>query len=162
MQYNPNIHHRRSIRLKNYNYSQDGYYFVTICTQNRQNHFQDQCVIEMITRWWNRLPNKFPNIEIDEFIVMSDHIHGIVVIVGANQCVCPNTKRGRPVCLPLQIIVQWFKTMTTNEYIRNVKNLKWKSFDGKLWQRNYYERIIRDEKELYRVRKYIKNNPLKD
>ncbi len=50
--------------------------------------------------------------------------------------------------------------MTTNEYMRNVKNLKWKPFDGKLWQRNYYEHIIRNEKALYRIRQYIKNNPL--
>ena len=142
---------------------------MNICTQNRQNYFQDKFAIEMITKWWYILPGKFPNVEIDEFIVMPDHIHGIIVIVGADPSVCPNIKYGKHVGLqtpgkhvglPIQEIVQWFKTMTTNEYIRNVKNLGWKPFDGKLWQRNYYEHIIRDEKELYRIRQYIKNNPL--
>ena len=165
MEYNPQIHHRRSIRLKDYDYSQNGYYFVNICTHNRQNYFQDKHVIEMITKWWHILLDKFPHIEIDEFIVMPDHIHGIIAIVdsvGADPCVCPNNERGKHVGLPLPLpgIVQWFKTMTTNEYIRNVKKSKWKPFDGKLWQRNYYEHIIRDEKALYRIRQYIKNNPL--
>ena len=164
MKYDPEIHHRRSIRLKNYDYSQDGYYFMNICTQNRRNYFQDKCVIKMIEKWWHILPDKFPNIEIDEFIVMPDHVHGIIVIinpvVGADPCVCPNVEQGKHVGLPLQEIIQWFKTMTTNEYMRNMKNLKWKPFDGKLWQRNYYEHIIRDEKALYRIRQYIKNNPL--
>ena len=172
MKYNPEIHHRRSIRLKNYDYSEDGYYFVNICTQNRQNYFQDSGVIEMIEKWWHLLPNKFENVEIDEFIVMPDHVHGIIVIinsVGADLCVRPNVKCdeyivgkhiGLPLHPPLQEIVQWFKTMTTNEYIRNVKNLKWKPFDGKLWQRNYYEHIIRNEKALCRIRQYIKNNLL--
>ncbi|MGB9853103.1 MAG: transposase, partial [Candidatus Kapaibacteriota bacterium] len=61
---------------------------------------------------------------------------------------------------PLHKIVQWFKTMTTNEYIRNVKNNGWEPFDKKLWQRNYYEHIIRNEKELNKIREYIINNPL--
>jgi hypothetical protein len=60
---------------------------------------------------------------------------------------------------PLSRIVQWFKTMTTNEYIRGVKSLGWKRFDGKLWQRNYYEHIIRDEKSYHAITNYIKNNP---
>ncbi len=172
MKYNPEIHHRRSIRLKNYDYSQNGYYFVTICTQNRQCYFVQECVIKMIEKWWYELPNKFSNVQTDESIVMPDHFHGIIVItdsVGADPCVCPNIKwdkhigletSGKHIGLPLQSIVQWFKTMTTNEYIRNVKNLKWKPFDRKLWQRNYYEHIVRDEKELYRIRQYIKNNPI--
>ena len=197
MKYNPDMYHRRSIRLQNYDYSQNGYYFVNICTQNRQNYFQNVCVSGMITKWWHILPDKFSNIEIDEFVVMSDHIHGIIAIVNSvgadpcvrpnemtDPCVCPNGKydkrvvgkhigletsgkhigletSGKHIGLPLlQEIVQWFKTMTTNEYIRNVKNLKWKPFDGKLWQRNYYEHIIRNEKALYRIRQYIKNNPL--
>ena len=182
MKYNPDMYHRRSIRLKNYDYSQNGYYFVNICTQNRQNYFQNVCVAEMITKWWHILPDKFSNIEIDEFVVMPDHVHGIIAIVnpvGADLCVRPNEMTDRYVCPngkydkrvvgkhiglplhpPLQEIVQWFKTMTTNEYIRNVKNLKWKPFDGKLWQRNYYEHIIRNEKALCRIRQYIKNNLL--
>jgi len=165
MKYDPEIHHRRSIRLKNYDYSQEGYYFITICTQNREDYFLDKRVIEMIEKWWYILPDKFLNVEIDEFIVMSNHIHGIIVIinksVGADLCVCQNVKRGEHTGLPLPEIIQWFKTMTTNEYIRNVKKLKWRPFDGKLWQRNYYEHIIRNEDELNRTREYIINNPIK-
>ena len=67
--------------------------------------------------------------------------------------------QGKHICLPLQSIVQWFKTMTTNEYIRNVKQDHWQPFNGKLWQRNYYEHIIRNEDELNRIREYIINNP---
>ena len=62
---------------------------------------------------------------------------------------------------PLYRVVQWFKTMTTNEYIRGVKNLGWQPFDGKLWQRNYYEHIIRNEKSYHNITNYIINNPAK-
>ena len=58
-------------------------------------------------------------------------------------------------------MIQWFKTMTTNEYIRGVKQKGWKSFDGKFWQRNYYEHVIRNESELERIREYITLNPVK-
>ena len=62
---------------------------------------------------------------------------------------------------PLRAVVQWFKTMTTNEYIRGVKQNGWLRFDGKLWQRNYYDHIIRNENELNRIRRYIVDNPAK-
>jgi hypothetical protein len=68
---------------------------------------------------------------------------------------------GEPVCSPLHRVVQWFKTMTTNAYIRGVKQLGWVRFDRRLWQRNYYERIIRDEDEWGAIRQYIINNPAK-
>jgi REP element-mobilizing transposase RayT len=61
--------------------------------------------------------------------------------------------------VPLPTIIQWFKTMTTNEYIRGVKTLEWPSFRGKLWQRNYYEHIVRNDLGLYRIRQYIIANP---
>ena len=64
-------------------------------------------------------------------------------------------------CAPLPTIVQWFKTMTTNEYIRGVKTLGWLSFPRRLWQRNYYEHIIRNEGTLNAIREYIANNPLR-
>ena len=93
---------------------------------------------------------------------MPNHCHGIINIVGtvgADRCVCPENNRGGHAKKgegehtgsplrgrPIYKMVQWFKTMTTNEYIRNVKQKHWKPFDGKLWQRNYYEKIVRDEK----------------
>ncbi len=124
----------------------------------------------MIEKWWAELPNKFPTIQTDEYVVMPNHFHGIVFItttddVGANLRVRPNL-RGRPnqgahKGAPLPKIVQWFKTMTTNEYIRGVKQHGWSPFPGKLWQRNYYEHIVQNENELDRIRRYIAENPLK-
>lgn len=83
---------------------------------------------KMVGRWWNELKNKYANVEIDEYVVMPNHCHGIINIVdsvGADQCVCPNNM-GEHTGSPLQVrpiseMIQWFKTMTTNEYIRNVK-----------------------------------------
>lgn len=87
---------------------------------------------------------------------MPNHFHGIVLnvdVVGVDN-------QGEHVGSLLHRVVQWFKTMTTNEYIRNVKQNNWPSFSGSLWQRNYYEHIIRNEDELNNIREYIQNNPL--
>jgi REP element-mobilizing transposase RayT len=141
---------------------------------------------KMVEKWWYELINKFPNIQLDAHIIMPDHFHGIIIITGTDLCVCPDINNddnynitGADLCVcpdindndnynsrcehtgsPLYKIVQWFKTMTTNDYIRNVKTNNWKPFNKKLWQRNYYEHIIRNEIELNRIRKYILNNPL--
>ena len=81
---------RRSIRLKDYDYSQAGAYFVTICTKDRLLLFQDEDVCRMIEKWWRRLEDKFENAETDEFVVMPNYIHGIIFInVGAHPCVRP-------------------------------------------------------------------------
>jgi REP element-mobilizing transposase RayT len=127
---------------------------------------------EMVVKWWNELPNKFPNVVLGEFVVMPNHFHGIIFIVetvGADLRVCPDNEGnaaeqrgehvGSPLQAPLSQIMQWFKTMTTNEYIRGVKQLNWKPFIGKFWQRNYYEHIIRNEKELKQKTDYILDNP---
>ena len=157
MVYDPKKHHRRSIRLRGYDYSQSGAYFVTIVAQNRARLFgniQNGRMIlnpagEMVLKWWHELPKKFPSIETDAFIIMPDHSHGIIV---ANR----QTGESAPT---LGTVIQWFKTMTTNEYIRGVKNLGWKRFDKKLWQRNYYEHIIRSQKDWERIAHYIEANP---
>ena len=177
MKYNPDIHHRRSIRLQGYDYSLPGAYFVTICTQNRECLFGDirngemalNDAGNMVTRWYHELENKFPDIQHDAFICMPNHVHFIVVnmgpvTVGADQRVCPNKMgehagKGEHAGSPLHRVVQWFKTMTTNEYICGVKQNGWPPFPGKLWQRNYYEHVIRDEDELNKVREYIVGNP---
>ena len=169
MKHNPNIHHRRSIRLKGYDYSWPGAYFITICTQDRQCLFGKVVGGEMwlnhagamAERWWQELNRKFRHIQTDVHIVMPNHVHGIIVIqsVGADLRVCPYMK-GAHIGAPLPEIVQWFKTMTTNEYIRRVKNDGWPPFPGRLWQRNYYEHVIRDDQSLYRIRNYILENPL--
>jgi REP element-mobilizing transposase RayT len=172
MKYSPDIHHRRSIRLKGYDYSQAGVYFVTICTQNRECLFGEitngdvrlNDAGRMVERWWLELSKKFPTIEIGRYIIMPNHLHGILVfqyhkVVGADLRVCPNSKQGAHIGAPLPTIVQWFKTMTSNEYIRGAQKHTWPPLQGKLWQRNYFERIIRNEDELIRTSEYILNNP---
>ena len=185
MKYNPEIHHRRSIRLKGYDYSQAGLYFITICTQDKLHLFGEITNDEMILndagitieKWWNKLKNKFPNIELDEFVVMPNHFHGIIQInntnpipVGADLRVCHDNTgeldvgehiKGEHTGSPLHTMIQWFKTMSTNDYIRNVKNNHWPPFNKKLWQRNYYEHIIRNEKSYLHISEYIRTNPLK-
>ena len=213
MPYNPAIHHRRSIRLKGYDYSQAGLYFVTICVQNRQCLFgkilDGEMVLndagKMIEKWCIELSHKFPDIALDTYIIMPNHFHAIIANdgpVGAHLCVRPNeiptnddvvlahlcVRQNENVCndsigrthrcaptdtgcdeqilgehagSPLHTVIQWFKTMTTNEYIRGVKTLGWQPFDKKLWQRNYYEHIIRNDSSYQRIADYIINNPAK-
>jgi len=164
---NPDIHHRRSIRLKGYDYSQAGAYFVTICTQNRECLFGEILDREMalnnpgrmVEKWYRELENKFTDIVCDQCAIMPNHIHFVIQTgVGADLGVCPDT--GEHIGSPLHTVIQWFKTMATNEYIRGVKQNGWSTFPGKLWQRNYYEHIVRNENELNRIREYIMNNPL--
>jgi len=180
MPYNPDIHHRRSIRWKGYDYSQAGMYFVTICCQNNVSRFgriKNGGMIlndagQMIEKWCAELSNKFSDIELYTYIIMPNHFHAIVVNnahVGADLRVCPtcptpnilggNDISGEHTGSPLHAVVQWFKTMTTNEYIRGVKNLGWQRFEKKLWQRNYWEHIIRNEQSHQFIENYIVNNP---
>lgn len=119
---------------------------------------------EMIKKWITKLNDKSENIEIDEFVIMPNHIHLIVVIVGADPCVSPqkiNENEGTHMGVPLHTIIQWFKTMSTNEYIKGVKDGKYKPFDKRVWQRNFFEHIIRKDSELHEIREYIVNNPAK-
>jgi len=95
-----------------------------------------------------------PEIKTDQFIVMPNHIHGIIIIVGAAPRGRPDSRR-----LSLPDIVQRFKTMTTKRYIDGVKQNGWRTFPGKLWQRNYWEHIVRNETDLAQTREYIRNNP---
>jgi len=170
--YSPEIHHRRSIRLKGYDYSQPGAYFVTVCVKDRICLFGDveqgEMILNdagnMIKTWWLAIPGKYIHVELDECMIMPNHFHGIIKIVGADQCVCPDLseyrEKGEHIGSPLPRIMQWFKTMTINEYICGIDAHGWERFNGKLWQRNYYEHIIRDEKELQLIREYIVNNPM--
>jgi REP element-mobilizing transposase RayT len=168
-------HRRRSIRWKGYDYTQAGAYFITVVTQLRTSLFGDIRAGEMVPRdagrmverWWRELPSKFPAISGDVFVVMPNHVHGIIVIretVGADQRVRP-VHAGAHAGAPLQgnpslsQIIQWFKSMTTNEYIRGVHDLSWPPFHRRLWQRNYYEHVIRDERERNDIYLYINANP---
>ena len=154
---NSETRRRHSIRLKGYDYSQVGVYYITICVQDRLLLLQPEPVRLMVERWWTELPNKFPIIETDAFTVMPNHIHGIIAIVGQGpETPSTTASASRPA---LGTIVQWYKTMTTNEYIHAVKGNGWQPFHGRLWQRNYWEHIIRDDGDLARLRRYIETNP---
>jgi putative transposase len=188
MMFHPERYHRRSIRLKGYDYRQAGAYFVTICTQDRAFLFGQVAHGEMrlneagkmVYDVWNDLPAFYPGVQTDAFIVMPNHIHGIIILVGADPRVCPaqpsvgvgpraypgqphelGQPQGVAPTLGLPDVVHRFKTMTTKRYADGVKRLGWEPFRGRLWQRNYYEHIIRNEEYLNRIREYILTNPMR-
>jgi putative transposase len=161
LRYDPDQHHRQSIRLKGYDYSRAGAYFITVCVQQRESLFGEildgvmkvNPAGQMVERWWRELPRKFPSLVIDDSIVMPNHFHGVLFLNGAQ------TSEASGSALPVGNTMDWFKTMTTNEYIRGVKELGWRTFPRRLWQRDYFDRIIRDLEELTRIRQYIRQNP---
>lgn len=222
-------HQRRSIRLQGYDYAQAGAYFVTICTQQKaclfgkivHGEMQLNEAGKMIHTVWHQLPMRFDTLALDEFVVMPNHIHGILVLQegdcknrtnitqnndrGGESCICPEScirphvgggtndggdHKDRPYVtrdadrggesgirpfnqpnksfirprgtLPDTVgrIVQAFKSITTHAYITGVKQQGWPPFAGKLWQRNYWEHIIRNESDWHQIREYIHNNPL--
>ncbi len=152
MKYNPNIHHRRSIRIKEYDYSQAGAYFVTICIQDRINLLgkivNDVMVLndagKMVNKQWLELSLRYTSIKLDNFVIMPNHFHGIIII-------------DQPISLSK--IIGAFKSITTHCYIHGIKNSHWAAFRNTLWQRNYYEHIIRSETQLRKIRDYVENNP---
>jgi len=173
VRFDPERLHRRSIRLKGYDYSQPGAYFITICTQDRACLFGEVVDGEMrlndagqmVQDVWDELPAFYPSVQTDAFIVMPNHIHGIIILVGADPCVCPDEigqpQMIAPTRLSLPDVVHRFKTMTTKRYIDGVKKFGWTPFRRRLWQRNYYEHIIRNDHALQRIREYIWTNPLR-
>ncbi len=245
MRYDPDRHHRRSIRLSGYDYSQPGAYFITICTRERACLFGEVADGEirlneagqMILAEWNALTARFPAIQLDAFVVMPNHVHGIFMITtnvsGATTRVAPTvgettvgnamvarvvgvassghgpmpdqhdnsdvgaglvpaqsrpttaaetakratTKRATTRVAPtvgdntagettvgkttVGDVVAAFKSRTTVLYIRGIKKRGWAPFAGRLWQRNYYEHIIRDESSLQEIRQYIADNPMR-
>jgi putative transposase len=171
MKYDPNKHHRRSIRLKHYDYASLGAYFVTICTYNRQCLFGQITDGKMVLNdagrevehCWNEIPAHFPHVALDEFVVMPNHVHGIIVItVGVRHAVpLPNPVQPKsehfqkPIAGSIPTIIRSFKSAVTKRI-----NQTRKTPGVTLWQRNYYERIIRNENEMNTIRQYIINNPL--
>jgi len=167
MPYDPNRHHRRSIRLKGYDYSQAGAYFITLCTQDRACLFGKVVNGEMrlndagrmVLAEWNRLPERFPQVVLDAFVVMPNHVHGILVITDPAPTVGATVGATLVVAPTVGNIIGAFKSRVTVEYIRGVKTSGWPPFRGRLWQRNYYEHIIRNERALNAIRQYIMENP---
>ena len=165
MSYDPNKHHRRSIRLRGYDYSQKGIYFVTACTQNREHLFgkiekgemQMNDAGQMVEFTWFDLPNHNPPIVLDEFVVMPDHVHGIILITDGNAVRAGSEPAPTiPTRHPLSETVRQFKTFSAKHVnqIRGVTGIP-------VWQRDYYEHIIRNDVELEHVRQYIATNPKK-
>jgi putative transposase len=157
---------RKTPRLPEYDYSQQGAYFITVCVQHRSCLLGEIFHGEMrlnqagiaVARWWKELERKFPLVKIDEYyVVMPNHFHGIVFIPEPSR----SNVEGGHAGPPLQKIVQWFKTMSTNEYVHGVKELGWKPFKDHLWKRNFYEHVIRNDEALNRIREYTKCNPQK-
>ena len=218
--------HRRSIRMRGYDYSQPGAYFVTIVTQGRECVFGEivdgetrlNPAGQMIATVWGDLPVRFPFVQMDAFVVMPNHLHGIIVLTGGGvgldgrgeSRLVSSTRRGirpdgtghgdalgdhedraydvggdrgnrhqlcdhkdRPYDVRRDVggrprgtlagslgrVVQGFKSITTHEYVVGVKEQGWTPFPGRLWQRNYYEHVVRGEGDLRRVRQYIADNP---
>ncbi len=151
---------RKSIRLRNYNYSQPGAYFITICSHNRALLFGEVVDGVMVlnelgriaTQSWKGMEQHYDYISLDEWVVMPNHFHGILVI---------NARRGgsraapTPKIKPLGQLVGAFKTISTKQ-INQLRHTP----GAKVWQRNYYEHIIRNDTDLAQIREYIANNPL--
>ena len=176
--YNPNIHNRKSIRLKGYDYSQAGLYFITICCQNRECRFgkieNDEMILNefgnIAYTEWLKLPERFPNFKLDVFQIMPNHMHSIIalndVFVGAGFTPAQNDNQPNDdiratarVAPTISDIVGAYKSLVANGCL-NIYKSKNKSM-GKLWQRNYHEHIIRNEQSYQTISEYIINNPVK-
>ncbi|MDQ6975264.1 MAG: transposase [Mariprofundaceae bacterium] len=148
---------RKSIRLKGYDYSQAGAYFITICTKNRVHLFGEIINGEMmpndagvmLENQWVGLQQRFHTIQLHEYSVMPNHFHGIITIQRATTRVAPT----------LGDMVGAFKSLSTYAYIQGVKQSGWARFQQTLWQRNYWEHIIRNAQVFEKISQYIRNNP---
>lgn len=158
MPYDPEIHHRRSIRLKEYDYSLEGAYFVTICTHQKECLFGDITDAKMhlnqygsiVQACWGDLPSHYPHVYLDESIIMPNHMHVIILIGPSDGGV------GARHALPLLgTIVGSFKSAVARKV-----NLLRHTPGYPVWQRNYYEHIIRNDKSLEAIQVYIQANPL--
>jgi len=173
MKYDPDIHHRRSIRLRGYDYSVAGVYFVTVCTQERECLFGEIVAGEMqmndagqiVESVWNDLPVRYPGVAVDVYVVMPNHFHGIVVLinepVGAPLAAPSNQRDGEmdqgaaSGAPTLGTVIRAFKSISAIAVNRITER------SGRLWQRNYYERVIRNEQEWQQAGQYIIDNPQK-
>ena len=156
-----NIGKRRSIRLPGYDYRSSGAYFLTIVSQHRTALFGEvkngnmnlNAAGRMLMHTYREAELKFPSVRTDHVICMPDHIHFILIFTAEENSDLEDQ-------VSLSTVIQWFKTLTTNNYIVGVRENGWPRFPGRLWQRNYYEHIIRNESSLNKLRQYIEDNPL--
>ena len=145
----PDVPNRRSMRLPTYNYRSSGAYFVTICTENRQRFFAQPDLHPYLLEVWHSLPKQFPGIELDEFVIMPDHLHFIVWL-----------DRTAKNPLSLSRVVQAYKSLTALTWLKQNKARGIPSGQH-LWQRGYYDHIIRNDHDLDATRQYIRDNPSK-
>ena len=153
------MNYRKHIRLPNYDYSQNGYYFVTVCTHMRRPIFVD-AVKSLVEQKINQIPEYYPTVSIDYFVIMKNHIHAIIIInnnVGAESYSARNDESIGPIKnRPLQ------KHIGLPTIIRSFKSWVQREMCVQIWQRGYYEHVIRNEKALNKIREYIMNNPDKE
>lgn len=182
MKYDPQQHHRRSIRLKGYDYTQVGAYFVTICTWQRECLFGNVVNQEMqLSRYgetvrfnWYYLPRRYSYVKLDAFVIMPNHLHGIIFLTNDDATNMCGAGAGLEIILSrktnfsaqpaptkstikrhgLPEVIRGFKTFSA----RRINQLRCMA-GVPVWQRNYYERIIRNEESLQKIRQYIINNP---
>ena len=162
-QYDPEQHHRRSLRLQGYDYSRSGSYFITLCTYKRQPVFgkisngimQHSPLGEVAAECWQAIPAHYPDVELDAWIIMPDHIHGIIHI--RTQPTTPRSPRRihqyqQTIPRSVGCIVRGFKIGVTKWARHNTPIYR-------LWHHNFHERIIRNDTALHRIQRYIINNP---
>ena len=146
---------RKQIRLKEFDYSQNGAYFVTICTKDRKMLFgdveADSISARMIDRTFKQTIDKYSNVYCDKYVIMPNHFHAIIEIKRADMESAPTISE----------IVQEFKRYSTLEYIKLVKEKLLPPFDKQIWQRSFYDHIIRNEYDYKEIWEYIDTNPLK-
>jgi REP element-mobilizing transposase RayT len=176
-----NLHDRKSVRLRGYDYSKPGAYFITICTHDRQYNLgrsengsiKLSPIGKIVEKYWKEIPEHFKHVALDAYIIMPNHIHGIIIIThkinsGKTK---NNHRRGVKFNAPTNIISKYHsqispKSGSLSVIIRTFKSsvtiwCKKNGFKNFNWQRNFYDRIIRHEKELHQIRQYILNNPKK-
>jgi REP element-mobilizing transposase RayT len=170
-----NLPNRQSIRLQGYDYSYPGFYFVTICTYRREHLFGKVVDGKMILsefgeiafQFWSQTESRHPNVRADEFIIMPNHLHGIIEIINPDLSVKAIHESPVPIdadkesirkyrrSMLIPKIMGWYK-MNSSKKINILRQTPGK----KIWHRNYYDHIIRNEEALFYIREYIKNNPL--
>ena len=176
IRYNPEIHHRRSIRLKGYDYSTGALYFITFCCDKRQHLFCEIEHDEMILsdagviahQCWHGIPQHFPNAVLHEYVVMPNHVHGIIELLPSSVSLCSDKKSLQPFSNDEKSYqIHEFQKMIPRSIASIIKGYKigvtkWFRANTEVhtvWQRNYYDHIIRNEQSYQTISEYIRNNP---
>ncbi|MEE0840723.1 MAG: transposase [Acutalibacteraceae bacterium] len=149
---------RKKLRLNDFDYSQSGAYFVTICTKNKEKLFslvgEDSLSSRLVERTFLETIQRYDGVESPIYVVMPNHFHAIINIY--------NNEREDKISSPtISDIIRAFKRYSTGEYIKLVKNGKLPPFDKQIWQRSFYDHVIRNQKDYDEIYKYIQDNPVK-